>query len=134
MGAGMTAGQKQRVADYLAGCHKRLFQFGEWDCGLFCADIVKAAHGIDPAPMLRGAYLDRDGFLAALPVPLSGILAHLGLIPCRPQDGALWWMPVGREEGGMGALWQGRLIQPGRRGLRVVPGEINNLRFFTWPQ
>lgn len=118
------------VSDYLTQCRFRRFRFGVWDCALFVADVLELSTGRDYAAGLRGTYDSREGYLAALPAPLHELPAHFGLTPCAPQNGAVWWMPGPHPEGGMGIFWQGRLLQPGRRGLHDVTRDISTLTFY----
>ncbi len=51
----------QRLDAYIAECGKKTFTWGEWDCCMFAADVVREMTGVDYAGVLRGAYTDREG-------------------------------------------------------------------------
>lgn len=128
----MTANQKQQVAAYLTACSHRSFTWGEWDCSIFCADVLAILTGNDFAAPYRGGYGDREGALNVLPCQLRDMPEHVGLKPCRvPRDGAVWWAPCRHPEGALGIFWQGKALQPGRRGLKKVFNDISTLHFFA---
>lgn len=127
----MTAEQKQQIAAYLLACSRRSFAWGQWDCSLFCADILAILTGNDFAAPYRGGYTDRDGALKVLPCHLRDMPEHVGLKSCAPCDGAVWWAPGRHPEGALGIFWQGQALQPGRRGLKNVFRDISTLRFFS---
>lgn len=54
------------LADYLRNAAREPFQWGVRDCGLFLADWVSIARGIDPAARLRGTYSDDEGAVRAM--------------------------------------------------------------------
>jgi len=113
----LTTEQKTAVAAYLTGCRLRTYELGQWDCGLFCADILHLLTGRIFANGYRGAYTTRQGYIDLLPVRLREMPVYLGLRRGTIACGSLWWMPGAHEEGDIGIVWQGRLLHPGRRGL-----------------
>lgn len=129
----LTPEQKTAVAAYLTECRFRTFQLGEWDCALFVADVLLRITGKDLGEGLRGTYDTRDGYLERLPVPLRGLPSHFGMIPASPADGAVWWLPSIVNEGALGIVWQGKLLQPGRRGLHTVTTPFENLKTYQFP-
>lgn len=126
----MTLEQKQQVIDYLLSCSVKKRERGVWDCAIFCADILAILTGNDFAAPYRGAYSDRDGALRVLPVQLRDMPEWCGLKPSQPRDGAVWWSPSRHAEGALGIFWQGRCLQPGRRGLTSPINDISNVKFF----
>ncbi|MES2706067.1 MAG: hypothetical protein V4726_05625 [Verrucomicrobiota bacterium] len=126
----MTPDQKQQIEDYLLSCSQKQRQRGKWDCAIFCADVLAILTGNDFAAPYRDAYSDREGAIRVLPCQLRGMPEHVGLKPSPPRDGAVWWAPGPDAEGALGIFWQGRCLQPGRRGLKAVIRDISNVRFF----
>lgn len=126
----MTHEQKKQIDAYLVSCLSRKFQWGSWDCGLFCADILAILTGNDFAAAYRGGYTDRVGSINVLPCRLGEMPEYIGLKPSYPRDGALWWAPALGPEGALGVFWQGRCLQPGRRGLRVAIRDTSKLKFY----
>lgn len=126
----MTTEQKQQVSDYLLSCSRRTFGRGQWDCATFCADVLAILTGNDFAAPYRGGYTDREGAINVLPVKLCDMPEWVGLQPSHPRDGAVWWSPSSHAEGALGIFWQGKCLQPGRRGLKAVIRDISNVRFF----
>jgi hypothetical protein len=70
------------------------FRFGEWDCAMTLANWVREVSGEDPAPMLRGRYRTRLGWMRIVKregglVALVGALAFgAGMKPTdRPAPG-----------------------------------------------
>ncbi|MFT4129970.1 DUF6950 family protein [Labrys sp. (in: a-proteobacteria)] len=91
---------------FLNNLARRPFRWGECDCSLAIADWWQLNHGADPAPWLRGAYVDEAGcaaLLAAhghLPRLMRRIAAEAGAARStgdRPGDFAVirldsrWW-------------------------------------------
>ena len=54
-----------RLSDYIISHSEATFQYGSFDCGLFCAGAIEAMTGVDVAGDLRGQYGNRrDAFRA----------------------------------------------------------------------
>ena len=123
--------RKALVQAYLTGCNFWRFRYGLWDCGLFCADVLRCITDRDVAGHLRGKYRDRKGYLEALPVPLRQVPEHLGLTRCQMREGAVFWMPGGYGDGGLGIVWQGQFLQPWKRGIRAVTADVGTMEFYT---
>lgn len=127
----MTPEVKKQIGDYLSSCTKRRFTWGEWDCSLLCADILKIRFGVDHGASFRGKYTDMEGAIKLLPCPLRELPEHIGLKPSHPQDGAVWWSPAAHPEGALGIFWQGNCLQPSRAGgARRMISNITNVKFF----
>ncbi len=126
----MNADQNKQIEAYLLSCSLRKFMRGEWDCAIFCADILAILTGNDFAAPYRGGYSDREGAINVLPCTLSELPEWVGLKPSQPRDGAVWWAPSAHPEGALGIFWQGRAIQPGRRGLKAPIKDISKLKFY----
>ncbi len=86
--------------------------------------------GNDFAAPYRGGYEDREGAINVLPCQLREMPEWIGLKPCGPRDGAVWWCPSKDAEGALGIYWQGKCLQPGRRGLKSVINDLSNVKFF----
>ncbi len=127
----MTPEQKQQVEAYLMGCSSRKFERGVWDCAIFCADILAILTGNDFAAPYRGGYEDREGALRVLPCKLEEMPEWVGLKPCEPKNGAVWWGPSAHAEGALGIIWQGRAYQPGRRGIKCVINDLSKLKIYS---
>ncbi len=127
----MTDDQKKRVNDYLAGCHRKAYRLGVWDCALFCADALQCLGAPDFAADFRGKYSTPDEYQAILPVPLCELPAHCGMKPCGPQSGAVFWMPSASPSGDLGFYWQGRALHPGKRGIIEITRDLSSLKFYS---
>lgn len=57
---------ERRLSDFLARNGDRPFEWGEWDCALFCASAVEAMTGEDPAAEFRGTYRSERGSVRAI--------------------------------------------------------------------
>jgi len=74
------------LAGFLREATARRFEYGTWDCALFCADWVRRKRGVDPAAAWRGQYrtalgsarlIKRHGGLVAL---FDGCLSGAGAV------------------------------------------------------
>ncbi len=131
----MTTEAHKLVSDYLAKCRSRLFVRGEWDCAIFVADVLQILTGKDFAAGYRGGYSDREGAIEILPCTLAEMPEWVGMKPCQPVNGAVWWAPGCHEEGALGIFWQGRCLHPGRRGLISPIKDTSKVKFYTlWQQ
>lgn len=128
----MTDEQKRQLADYIQMCRHRSFTWGKWDCSLFVADVLAILTGNDFGAPFREQYNDRDGAISILPCRLRKVPEYIcGLRQCAPKDGAVWWGPGTDPQGALGIFWQGRILQPGRRGLKTVFADISTLTFYS---
>lgn len=126
----MTSEQKAQIRAYIRSCASRRFRRGEWDCAIFCADILQILKGEDFAAPYRGKYSDREGAISVLPCPLADLPMLLGLKPSHPRDGAVWWCPTAHPEGALGIFWQGRCLQPGKRGISAPISNTKQVKFY----
>lgn len=127
----MTTEHHQQIEYYLLSCSRKKFERGKWDCAIFCADILAILTGKDFAAPYRGSYADREGAINVLPCSLAEMPEHIGLRPSPPKDGAVWWSPAKDVEGALGIFWQGRALQPGRRGVICVIKDTSKLKFYS---
>jgi hypothetical protein len=78
-----------RLDAVVAGGRSRQYSPGEWDCGIFAADVVVALSGVDPIGELRGTYSGDDGAAAVHGGDLLGFagtrLIESGLVAVKPK-------------------------------------------------
>lgn len=104
-----------QLADFCRHAAGRRFSWGEWDCGMLCADWVRRKTGLDPAEAWRGHYSTAVG-LARLVKQRGGMVSHfdaclspLGFLrtPC-PEKGDV--AIVETPEGETGAVVLGTTV------------------------
>lgn len=133
MDAVLTAG----VPDILRRAIGRRMVYGQDDCALWCADIVQAATGYDPAADLRGTYADfaacramimTAGGLHALIAPR---MAHPSLVSCAADAPEAVGVVVAAGRSLCAYLRDGRATIRVARGLRVVES-FRLVEGWTW--
>jgi hypothetical protein len=124
MGHKVTTGKS--LFDYMLASTTRRFAWGQWDCCLLVADVVRILTGQDPATAWRGTYATEEEAQAVW-LTLGGADAILSLLGTasdkRPVDGDIGIVSAGTTtKEGLAVFWQGQWVAPSRhRGLQRVP-------------
>lgn len=114
--------------DFMRAAAGRSFQLGEWDCGLFCADWVKAQCGADPAAEWRGRYSTFSGLMRILR-QRGGLIGHFDLCLAgvgifrtdEPRRGDVVVVATPEPTGIEGAIVRGSsVLMAGRNGGIIV--------------
>jgi hypothetical protein len=113
------------VDRYMESCASRKFSWGKWDCALFCADVIEAITGHDPARQLRGTYSDQQGAIEALALRgvegVGGLPEWAGLSSVdAPRDGDI--VIAKRNQFTICGVWhKGHAWNPAHNGVRRIP-------------
>lgn len=117
----------QRLGAAIADKRHLPHAWGENDCALCAADLVRAQTGEDFGVAFRGRYSDRAGAQAILDALGLETLVHLvdAFLPRlphgeRPRRGDVVLQP--HPDGAfLAVIWGGGIVAPGARGLVLMP-------------